>query len=145
MLFKGEDTSLKLDIVSYELPAGEGDPTSDDRNWLVLRATWINEEGEITIDSNSCLLTYELTDLTAGLKVLHAGIKNSYEGAFTSPYFMLAADAEEGGFRFYVSFFLPNTMDGDDTAEARCFMTGEQLKDLIAELDRLCARFPDRE
>ena len=37
MLFKGEDCSLNLDIVSYELPEGEGDPTSDDRNWLVLR------------------------------------------------------------------------------------------------------------
>lgn len=144
MLFQGEDTSLRLDVISYELPEGEGDPTGDDRNWLVLRAKWTNEDGEITIDSNSCLLTYELAEMTAGLKVLNAGIKSSYEGEFTSPYFLLAADAEEDGFRFYVSFFLPNTMDGEDTAEARCLMSREQLKDLIAELDRLCARFPDR-
>ena len=144
MLFKGEDCSLNLDIVSYELPEGEGDPTSDDRNWLVLRAKWINEEGEITIDSNSCLLTYELADMAVGLKVLNSGLKNNYEGVFASPYFLMAADAEDDGFRFYVSFFLPNTMDGDDTAMVRCFMDKAQMETLIAELDRYRAKFPDR-
>jgi len=144
MLFKGEDTSLQLDVVSYELPAGEGDPTSDDRNWLVLRARWINEDGEIVIDSNSCLLTYELSDMRVGLKVLEAGLKGTYESDFAAPYFLLAADAEGDGFRFYVSFFLPNTMDGEDTATVRCFMDKAQMKALIDELERLCAKFPDR-
>lgn len=144
MLFKGEDTSLQLDVVSYELPAGEGDPNSDDRNWLVLRAKWINEDGEIVIDSNSCLLTYELSDMRVGLKVLEAGLKGTYESDFAAPYFLLAADAEDDGFRFYVSFFLPNTMDGEDTATVRCFMDKAQMKALIDELERLCAKFPDR-
>ena len=66
MLFRNDAASLQLDVVNYELPAGEGDPTSDDRNWLVLRCTWIDEEGDITKDSNSCLLTYELQEMTAG-------------------------------------------------------------------------------
>ena len=93
MLFKGEDTSLQLDVVSYELPAGEGDPNSDDRNWLVLRATWQNEDGDIVKDTNSCLLTYELREMTAGLKVLSAGIKDWYASSFVEPYFELAAQA----------------------------------------------------
>ena len=144
MLFKGEDSCLQLDVVSYELPAGEGDPTSDDRNWLVLRAKWTNEDGEIVIDSNSCLLTYELSDMRVGLKVLEAGLKGTYESDFSAPYFLMAADAEDDGFRFYVSFFLPNTMDGEDTASVRCFMDKAQMKALIDELERLCAKFPDR-
>ena len=144
MLFQGEDSSLKLDVVSYELPEGEGDPAGDDRNWLVLRAKWINEDGEIVIDSNSCLLTYELSDMRVGLKVLEAGLKGTYESDFAAPYFLLAADAEDDGFRFYVSFFLPNTMDGEDTATVRCFMDKAQMKALIDELERLCAKFPDR-
>ena len=144
MLFQGEDTTLRLDVVSYELPVGEGDPTSDDRNWLVLRAKYTNEDGEIVIDSNSCLLTYELSDMRVGLKVLEAGLKGTYESEFSAPYFLLAADAEDDGFRFYVSFFLPNTMDGEDTATVRCFMNRTQMKELIDELERLCAKFPDR-
>lgn len=144
MLFKNEDASLKLDIVNYELPADGGAPDSDDRNWLVLRATWINEDGEIVKDSNSCLLTYELKEMTAGLKVLNAGIRDRYDSDFSEPYFLLSAEAEGEGFRVSVSFFLPNTMDGDDTAEVEAVMTKADMADLIAELDRLCAKFPDR-
>ncbi|MDD3347499.1 hypothetical protein [Oscillibacter sp.] len=144
MLFKNEEAALKLDVVGYALPADGGDPGSDERNLLVLRATWTEEDGKLLKDSNSCLLTYELKELTAGLKVLNAGIRESYESFFMLPYFLLAADAEGDGFRVSVSFFLPNTMDGDDTAEVDCKMTPAEMAALVAELDGLCARFPDR-
>lgn len=144
MLFKNEDSSLKLDVVSYELPAYGGEPDSDDRNWLVLRATWINEDGLIIKDSNSCLLTYELQEMTAGLKVVKAGLKQRYESEFTEPYFMLSADAVEDGFRFFVSFTLPNTMEDEDVAELYAHMTMEEMTALINELDSLVKKFPDR-
>ena len=128
MLFQGEKNSLKLDVFNYELPADGGDPTSDDRNWLILRATYVDEDGDITKDSNSCLLTYELQEMTAGLKVLDAGIRDRYESSFTEPYFTLTAQAEGEGFLMEVSFYLPNTMDGA----------------LLDELDKLCKKFPDR-
>ena len=144
MLFKNEEASLKLDIVNYEFPPDGGDPTSDDRNWLVLRATWIQEDGNVVKDSNSCLLTYELREMTAGLKVLNAGIKTEYARDFVEPYFELAAQADGDDFQVDVSFFLPNTMDGDDTAELTCAMTKADMTALIDELDKLCAKFPDR-
>ena len=144
MLFKNEEASLKLDIVNYEFPPDGGDPTSDDRDWLVLRATWIQEDGNVVKDSNSCLLTYELREMTAGLKVLNAGIKTEYASDFVEPYFELAAQADGDDFQVDVSFFLPNTMDGDDTAELTCAMTKADMTALIDELDKLCAKFPDR-
>ena len=144
MLFKNEEASLKLDIVNYEFPPDGGDPTSDDRNWLVLRVTWTQEDGHVVKDSNSCLLTYELREMTAGLKVLNAGIKSEYASAFVEPYFELAAQADGDDFQVDVSFFLPNTMDGDDTAEVTCAMTKADMTALIDELDKLCAKFPDR-
>lgn len=145
MLFQNEEASLKLDVVSYEFPPDGGDPTSDDRNWLVLRATWTNEDGDIVKDSNSCLLTYELQEMTAGLKVLNAGIKDHYESSFVEPYFEVTAQTEgEDAIRMSVSFFLPNTMDGEDTAEVECLMTHADMKTLLNELDELCKKFPDR-
>ena len=145
MLFQGEDASLRLDVVNYEFPPDGGDPGSDDRNWLVLRCTWTDEEGTIRKDSNSCLLTYELREMTAGLKVVRAGIKDAYDSDFVEPYFALSMRAEgEDAFRTWVSFFLPNTMDGEDTAEVCCRMTEAELRALTDELDRLSARFPDR-
>ena len=144
MLFQNEEAKLKLEIVNYEFPADGGDPASDDRNWLVLRATY--EEGERLVkDTNSCLLTYELKEMTAGLKVLLAGVRESYESSFVEPYFELAAQADgEDGFWLSVCFFLPNTMDGEETAEVECRITKEELKALIAELDTLCGKFPER-
>ena len=144
MLFKNEEASLKLDIVNYEFPADGGDPDSDDRNWLVLRATWTQEDGNVLKDSNSCLLTYELREMTAGLKVLNAGIKSEYASAFVEPYFELAAQADGEEFQVDVSFFLPNTMDGDDTAELTCTMTKADMTAPIDALDKPCAQYPDR-
>lgn len=144
MLFKNEDVSLELRVVNYEFPADGGDPDSDDRNWLVLRCTWVDEEGNITKDSNSCLLTYELRELTAGLKVLNAGVRDSYASDFVDPYFEVAAQSEGDGFLVDVSFYLPNTMDGNDMAEVEATMTKDELRALIDELDSLCEKYPDR-
>ena len=144
MLFQGEKNSLKLDVFNYELPADGGDPTSDDRNWLILRATYVDEDGDITKDSNSCRLTYELQEMTAGLKVLDAGIRDRYESSFTEPYFTLTAQAEGEGFLMEVSFYLPNTMDGDDTAEVTAHFSKADMRALLDELDKLCKKFPDR-
>ena len=96
------------------------------------------------MDSNSCLLTYELREMTAGLKVLNAGIKDYYVSTFVEPYFEVSAQAEEDGFLVDVSFYLPNTMDGDDTAELEARMTKAEMTALIDELDQLCAKYPDR-
>ena len=93
MLFQNQDSSLKLEVFNYELPADGGAPDSDDRNWLVLRCTWI-EDGEIHKDSNSCLLTYELREMTAGLKVVKAGIRDLYVSDFQEGcYFSLGVRA----------------------------------------------------
>ena len=77
--------------------------------------------------------------------MLQAGIRESFASDFVEPYFEVAAQAEgEDAVRVAVSFFLPNTMDGDDTAEVECVMTRAELKTLVEEMDRLCAKFPDR-
>ena len=143
MLFKNEDASLKLEVACYEFPADGGVPGSDDRNWLVLRAAY-TEDGQVIKDSNSCLLTYELREMTAGLKVLNAGIKDLYDSGFVEPYFALSAAAEDDGFQVDVSFAMPNTMEDLDAAEIEVHMTKAEMETLIDELDQLCRKFPDR-
>ncbi|MBQ9348228.1 MAG: hypothetical protein IJT94_13000, partial [Oscillibacter sp.] len=117
MLFRDRhdpDESLELDIVNYETAPGE------ERNWLVLRGTW-RRDGAVTKGSSPCLLTYELREMTAGLKVLNAGIKRAYESDFAAPFFSLSAlDLGEDRFGLAVSCLFPDPMDGDDTAELSC-------------------------
>ena len=144
MLFQNEDVSLKLEVLRYEFPADGGQYDSDDRNWLVMRGTY-TEDGLIIKDTNSCLLTYELREMAASLKVVRAGIKESYQSEFAEPYFMLSAAPNGAGeYALWVSFALPNTMEDVDVAEVECVMSGTELDALIGELDALCDKFPDR-
>lgn len=144
MLLKNEDTSLKLEFVNYEFPEAGAESDQFDRNWLLLRCTWVDEEGYTHKDSNACLLAQELAGMNAGLKVLLAGIKDRYDSDFIEPDFTLSAWAEGENFRVSATFYLPSTMDGDDTAEVDCTLTGPELKAVIEDLDKACARFPER-
>ena len=132
MLLKNENASIRLDFVSYEFPETEYGMDEYDKNWLQLRCTWVDEDGYTHKDSNACLLAQELAGMNAGLK------------DFISSDLSLFAWAEGELFRVYISFYLPNTMDGDDTAELNCTLTGPELKALIEDLDQACARFPER-
>ena len=144
MLLKNEDTSLKLEFVNYEFPEAGAGSDQFDRNWLLLRCTWVDEEGYTHKDSNACPLAQELAGMNAGLKVLLAGIKDRYDSDFIEPDFTLSAWAEGENFRVSATFYLPSTMDGDDTAEVDCTLTGPELKAVIEDLDKACARFPER-
>ena len=144
MLLKNEDTSLKLEFVNYEFPEAGAGSDQFDRNWLLLRCTWVDEEGYTHKDSNACLLAQELAGMNAGLKVLLAGIKDRYDSDFIEPDFTLSAWAEGENFRVSATFYLPSTMDGDDTAEVDCTLIGPELKAVIEDLDKACARFPER-
>lgn len=145
MLFNNDEASLNLEIVNYEFSEDSGAPDSDDRNWLVLRGTYTDADGHVIKDSNSCLLTFELKELTAGLKVLKAGIRDSYDSDFSEPYFLFSARAEAADrYIVDVSFTLPNTMEDIENAELSCVMTTAELGALIDELDALCKKFPDR-
>ena len=144
MLLKNENASLKLEFVNYEFPEAGAGSDEYDRNWLLLRCTWVDEEGYTHKDSNACLLAQELAGMNAGLKVLLAGIKDRYDSDFIEPDFTLSAWAEGESFRVSATFYLPSTMDGDDTAEVDCTFTGPELKAVIEDLDKACARFPER-
>ena len=143
MLFKNEDASLKLDIVNYELPADGGAPDSDDRNWLVLRCTWIDENGDITKDSNSCLLTYELQEMTAGLKVLNAGIRAVREGA---PGAEIMLHLDNGGSNrlyrtWFDSYFAQGGLDFDCIGLSYYPFWHGTLEDLRQNMNDLALRY----
>lgn len=144
MLLKNETSSLRLEVVNYEFPEAGAWADEYERNWLLVRCTWVDEDGYTRKDTNACLLAQELAGMTAGLKVLLAGIKDRYDSDLIEPDLSLSAWAEGGDFRAAASFYLPNTMDGDDTAELECRLDRDGLKAVIEDLDRACARFPER-
>ena len=147
MIFKNDDQTLKLQILGYEFPelSGKGAEYDYDANWLVLRGTYTDKEGETRVFTNSCILTYELTALCAELKVLAAGLKQSFVSDFEEPMLLIEADAQEnGGFRVKVSF----VMDMDEAdLEAEVIetqMTAPEIKEWAEEIAELSRRFPEK-
>lgn len=53
MLLKNENASLKLEFVNYEFPEAGRGTDAYDQNWLLLRCTWVDEEGYTHKDSNA--------------------------------------------------------------------------------------------
>lgn len=140
MIFQTESECLKVEIVSYESPHERG----EDADWLVLRGTY-TADGETAVDRNACLSTSELRELSAGLKVLAAGIRDSYESDFLSQDFTLSVLREgEDAFRAYVTFAMLCADVEFDTAELDVRGDGTLLQDWIRDLDAAAGRFPER-
>lgn len=57
MLFHDDETSLRLEVASYEFPMDGSNPDSEDGNWLLIRAAYTDEDGMVIRDSNACLRT----------------------------------------------------------------------------------------
>ena len=139
MVFRNEEESLKVEVAAYEFPDG----VDEDANWLVLKGTYTDSEGNVTIDRNSCLTTSELQELTAGLKVLSAGIKGLYESEFTEPYFELTVEqVGEDAYQAAVAFTMLNAPEDWDTVELELTATKADLKDWIAEVEQAKKRIP---
>ena len=142
MLFQNQEESLKIEAAAYEFPQGTG----EDAQWLVLKGTYTDAEGNVTIDRNSCLTTEELQAMTAGLKVLAAGIRDVYESDFAEPYFELTVErVEDGVYQTGVAFTMLNAPEDWDTAEIELLATESDLKGWIVDLEATEKRFPVRE
>ena len=140
MLFETEEESLRIEVASYEAPHGR----EADADWLVLKGTY-TADGETAVDRNACLTTSELRALCAGLKVVAAGIRDSYESDFLAQDFTLSVvRTGEDGFRAYVTFAMLGADVDFDTAELDVRCDTATLKGWIGALEAAEMRFPER-
>ena len=140
MLFNTNEESLEIEVAGYEFPEGVG----EDADWLVLKGTY-KADGTVTKDRSSCLTAGELQGLTAGLKVLAAGVRDEYASEFQEPYFELTVQKTgDDTFQAAVAFTMLNSPEDWDTAEVEMVCDTACLKSWITELEKAEKRFPPR-
>ena len=94
---------------------------------------------------NSCLLTCELQALAAGLKLLTSGVQDVYQSEFNDPYFEVTAELVGiNQYLLYASFSMLVAEDRWQNFGTECFMTEEQLKALIGDIESEIRAFPEK-
>lgn len=147
MIFQNDTKRLTLTVTAYEFPErdGKGEEFDYDANWLVLHGEYA-EGGTLYTCDNSCLLTTELQEIAAALKLIIGGVQDSFQSDFADPYFELVIEAlDMTRFMVYASFSVPVAKDEwrDFGVESVTDIAG--LKALLSDVEQSCKAFPVKE
>lgn len=146
MKFANGERSLSIRVLDYEFPecTGAGEEYDYDANWLVLEGVYRDGKSERSFQ-NSCLLTTELQQLAAGLKLLLSGVQDVYQSEFTEPYFEVTAELIGiDQYLLYAGFAMLVSEEKWQSFGTECFLSGEGLKALIAEIEAESRAWPEK-
>ena len=132
---------LELDVLGYEFPDAEGDHF--DANWLEVGVVY--DDGQLSFRQvDSCLLTFELAELTEAVDAILAGRESGTITDFMEPYLTLAVTAV--GETFAVQLRFVYDTEGQWKTVCVCdALDRRELTELNTELKAMYARFPKRE
>ena len=132
---------LELSILGYEFPDGKGDMY--DVNWLDVG--FVYDDGSLSFrQKDSCLLSYELEELTEALDGIVEGRETGTIQTFMEPYLTFAVTRVGEVFAVQVRFVYDT--DGPWKTVGVCQgMDRRELAEMNAELKAMFARFPRRE
>lgn len=141
IVFTENDKRLELSILGYEFPDAEDDYF--DANWLNVGIHY--DDGSLSFRQvDSCLLSFELAELTASLDAILEGRESGTITDFTEPYLTLAVTRAGELFAVQVRF----VYDTDGPWKEVCVCRGldrRELKEMNDALKEMYARFPRRE
>ncbi|MBR4692867.1 MAG: hypothetical protein IKP17_08920 [Oscillospiraceae bacterium] len=135
------DKRLELDILGYEFPEGGSDLY--DVNWLVVGVAY--DDGSLSFrQEDSCLLAYELRELTEALDGIVEGRETGLIRTFMEPYLSIAVTRVGEVYALQVRFVYDTA--GPWKAVGVCRgLDRRELAELNERLKAMYARFPRRE
>ena len=139
--FTEHSKRLVLDILGYEFPDGRGDMY--DVNWLEVGVAY--DDGSLSFrQKDSCLLSYELEELTEALDGIVEERETGTIQTFMEPYLSFAVTRVGEVYAVQIRFVY-DTSDGWKTIGVCQGMDLRELAEMNAELKAMSARFPRRE
>ena len=132
---------LELDVLCYEFPDAEGDYF--DANWLNVGVVY--DDGSLSFRQvDSCLLTFELEELTETLDAILEGRESGTITDFTEPYLALSVTRTAETYAVQLRFVY-DTEGKWKTVYVCEALDRRALAEMNAELKAMYARFPRRE
>ena len=135
------DKRLELDILGYEFPDAEGDYF--DANWLNVGVVY--DDGSLSFRQvDSCLLSFELEELTGTLDAILEGRETGTITDFTEPYLTLSVTRTGERFDMQVRFVYDTGSPWKEVSVCQG-MDRRELAELNDGLKEMYARFPRRD
>ncbi len=132
---------LELDILGYEFPEAEGDYF--DANWLNVGIRY--DDGSLSFRQvDSCLLAFELEELTETLDAILEGRESGMITDFTEPYLALAVTRTEETYAVQARFVYDTGSPWKEVCVCQK-MDRRALAELNDGLKAMYARFPRRD
>ena len=145
MLILEGNRGINFNIIGYEFPYMKPSKKGFDydANWLHIGVAYCDENTNKTY-TDTCLLTYELSELVNALQQIINGSENSYISDFMEPYLSVCITKVDEFITFALSFVI-STIDEDwPTVEVTAKWTIEEAKDKLKELKDMELKFPER-
>ena len=135
------DKRLELDVLGYEFPDAEGDYF--DANWLNVGIAY--DDGNLSFHQiDSCLLAFELEELTETLDAILEGRETGTATDFMEPYLTLSVTRKGEGFDVQIRFVYDTGSPWKEVCV--CLeMDSRELRKMNDSLKEMYARFPRRE
>ena len=139
--FSENNKRLELEVLGYEFPDAEGDYY--DANWLNVGIRY--DDGSLSFRQvDSCLLAFELEELTETLDAILEGRESGTITDFMEPYLTFAVTRTEETYAVQLRFVYDT--DGPWKEVSVCQgMDRRELRGMNDRLKEMYARFPRRD
>ena len=135
------DKRLELDVLGYEFPDAEGDYF--DANWLNVGIRY--DDGSLSFRQiDSCLLAFELAELTETLNAILEGREAGTASDFMEPYLTFAVTRAAEIYAVEVRFVYDTGSPWKEVSVCQ-EMDRRELAELNDGLKKMYARFPRRD
>ena len=145
MLILEKNKSINFNIIGYEF-RNEKSAIKEfnyDANWLRLEVVFRDKNTSKTY-TDTCLLTYELSDLVNTLQQIINGSENSYISDFMEPYLSVCITKIDEFIIFVFSFVYDTTNGKWSKIGVTAKWTMEEAKEKVKELKDMELKFPKR-
>lgn len=148
MLILGKNKSINFNITGYEFPHAKPSTTkayNHDANWLCIEVVYCDDNTNTNNTyKDTCLLTYELSDLVNALQQIINGSEDIYISDFMEPYLSVCITKIDE-YIIFVFSFVYDTLDGKWSKIAvSAKWTIEEAKEKVKELKDMELKFPER-
>lgn len=145
MVISEKNKSINFHIIGYEFPYEKSSKKefNYDANWLHIEVACCDDNTNNTY-TDTCLLTYELSELINTLQQIINSNENSYISDFMEPYLSICITKIDEFIIFVFSFVYDTTHGKWSKIGVTAKWTMEEAREKVKELKDMELKFPER-